>query len=152
MLIINPAQEKFGGFLSRYVPVGIPVAIGCLPRAVMAILLGRKGPGWYRLPGRWYLKLRELFHVTRIMVNVLANMAVAFLPLRLTEPIMSALNPAMRRRPRMRGYKAEEFRASGWDNETARQKTAVLKSAQVARKTTGGFSIEPPVLAESRKE
>lgn len=30
MLLINPATEKFGGFLSRYVPVGIPVAIGCL--------------------------------------------------------------------------------------------------------------------------
>ncbi len=30
MLLINPATEKFGGFLTRYVPVGIPVAIGCL--------------------------------------------------------------------------------------------------------------------------
>lgn len=30
MLFINPATEKFGGFLSRYVPVGIPVAIGCV--------------------------------------------------------------------------------------------------------------------------
>jgi len=30
LLFINPAQEKFGGFLSRYIPVGIPVAIGCL--------------------------------------------------------------------------------------------------------------------------
>lgn len=30
MLLINPATEKFGGFLSRYIPVGIPVAIGCL--------------------------------------------------------------------------------------------------------------------------
>jgi anaerobic magnesium-protoporphyrin IX monomethyl ester cyclase len=28
VLLINPATEKFGGFLSRYVPVGIPVAIG----------------------------------------------------------------------------------------------------------------------------
>ena len=28
MLLINPASEKFGGFLSRYVPVGIPTAIG----------------------------------------------------------------------------------------------------------------------------
>ena len=28
MLLINPATQKFGGFLSRYVPVGIPVAIG----------------------------------------------------------------------------------------------------------------------------
>ena len=30
MLFINPAAFNFGGFLSRYVPVGIPVAIGCL--------------------------------------------------------------------------------------------------------------------------
>jgi hypothetical protein len=30
MLLIHPVKEKFGGFLSRYVPVGIPVALGCL--------------------------------------------------------------------------------------------------------------------------
>ena len=30
MLLINPAAGKFGGFLSRYVPVGIHVAIGCI--------------------------------------------------------------------------------------------------------------------------
>lgn len=30
MLLINPAQEKFGGFLSRYMQVGIPVSIGVL--------------------------------------------------------------------------------------------------------------------------
>jgi len=30
MLLINPAAANFGGFLSRYVPVGIPVAIGVL--------------------------------------------------------------------------------------------------------------------------
>jgi radical SAM superfamily enzyme YgiQ (UPF0313 family) len=30
MLFINPAAEQFGGFLSRYVPVGIPISIGCL--------------------------------------------------------------------------------------------------------------------------
>lgn len=30
MLFINPAATNFGGFLSRYVPVGIPVAIGSL--------------------------------------------------------------------------------------------------------------------------
>ena len=28
MLLINPASEKFGGFMSRYVPVGVPVALG----------------------------------------------------------------------------------------------------------------------------
>jgi len=30
MLFINPAHEKFGGILSRYIPVGIPVALGVL--------------------------------------------------------------------------------------------------------------------------
>ena len=30
MLLINPATTKFGGFLSRFVPVGIPVAIGAI--------------------------------------------------------------------------------------------------------------------------
>ena len=30
MLLINPAQEKFGGFLSRYMQIGIPVSIGIL--------------------------------------------------------------------------------------------------------------------------
>jgi anaerobic magnesium-protoporphyrin IX monomethyl ester cyclase len=31
MLFINPAHERFGGMLSRYIPVGIPVALGTLP-------------------------------------------------------------------------------------------------------------------------
>lgn len=30
MLLINPSQEKFGGFLSRYMQIGIPVATGVL--------------------------------------------------------------------------------------------------------------------------
>jgi anaerobic magnesium-protoporphyrin IX monomethyl ester cyclase len=30
MLLINPATQPFGGFLSRYVPVGIPVSIGMI--------------------------------------------------------------------------------------------------------------------------
>jgi radical SAM superfamily enzyme YgiQ (UPF0313 family) len=30
MLFINPAHERFGGMLSKYIPVGIPVALGVL--------------------------------------------------------------------------------------------------------------------------
>ena len=30
MLFINPTYEKFGGMLSRYIPVGIPVALGVI--------------------------------------------------------------------------------------------------------------------------
>lgn len=116
------------------------------PRAVMAILLGRKGPGWYHLPERWYMKPRELYHVARVGVNVLVNMAVAALPLAITEPVMNFLNPAMKRRPRVMDYDPEGFRASQWDKDTAKQKTAVLKAAQEERKTTGRITISLPTV------
>lgn len=35
MLLINPASEQFGGILSRYVPVGIPVPVGTLAAWMM---------------------------------------------------------------------------------------------------------------------
>lgn len=116
------------------------------PRAVLAILLGKKGPGWYQLPARWYLKPRELYHVARIGANVLLNMAVAFLPLGITEPVMNWLNPAMKARPRIDGYDASVFNASHWDKDSAKQKTAGLKAAQEERKATGRVSIELPSL------
>jgi hypothetical protein len=113
---------------------------------VAAILLGKKGPGWYQLPDRWYLRPRELYHVARIGANVLVNMAVAFLPLGITQPIMNWLNPAMKRRARVTGYDPATFSASQWDKETAKQKTVVLKAAQEERRTTGRISIELPVI------
>jgi len=116
------------------------------PRAVAAILLGKKGPGWYQLPDRWYLRPRELYHVGRIGLNVLVNMAVAFLPLGVTEPVMTWLNPAMKRRSRVTDYDASTFSASQWDKETAKQKTVVLRAAQEERRATGRISIELPVI------
>ena len=99
------------------------------PRAIGAILLGRKGPGWYRLPPRWYLTPRELVHVTRIGLAVLVNMIVAFLPLALTEPLMEALNPALKRRRRVPGA-SQDFQASSWDKTSARQKSDLLRAAK----------------------
>lgn len=122
------------------------------PRAVAAILLGKKGPGWYHLPDRWYLTPRELYHVARIGVNVLVNMAVAFLPLGLTEPFMTWLNPAMRKRRRVEGYDPSAFSASQWDKDSAKQKTVVLRAAQQERRETGRVSIEMPVLQESEQK
>jgi hypothetical protein len=116
------------------------------PRAVAAILLGKKGPGWYRLPPRWFLKPRELYHVARVGATVAVNMAVAFLPLAVTAPVMNALNPAMRRRPRMAGYVPAAFQASQWDKGTAKQKTVDLRAALEERRSTGRVSIELPVV------
>jgi hypothetical protein len=78
-------------------------------------------------------------------------MAVSILPLRLTEPIMNWLNPAMKRRPRVRDYDGTTFIASQWDKETAKQKTVVLKAAQEERRTTGRVTIELPLI-ENRVE
>lgn len=116
------------------------------PRALMGILLRKKGPGWYHLPERWYLRPRELYHIARIGITVAVNMAVAFAPLRFTEPIMNALNPAMKRRSRVPGYDPATFSASQWDKESAKQKTGVLKAATEERRATGRFTIELPVL------
>jgi hypothetical protein len=73
-------------------------------------------------------------------------MAVAFLPLAMTEPVMNWLNPAMKRRPRVRDYDPASFNASQWDKDTAKQKTVVLKAAQEERRATGRISIELPVV------
>ena len=115
-------------------------------RAVKAILTGDKGAGWYRLPDRWYLKPRELGHMTRIGATVLVNMAVAFLPLWITEPVMNRLNPAMKRRPRLRDYDPSGFVASRWDKDSAKEKTVILKAAQEERKANGRFRVELPVV------
>jgi radical SAM superfamily enzyme YgiQ (UPF0313 family) len=114
--------------------------------ALKGILLRKKGIGWYQLPPRWYFKPRELYHVAKIGVNIAVNMAVAVLPLAVTEPVMNALNPAMKGRPRIRDYSPDGFHASQWDKDTAKQKTVVLKTAQEQRRTTGKISIELPVL------
>lgn len=117
-------------------------------RAIMAILLGKKGPGWYKLPERWYLKPRELVQVAKIGVYVMLNMTIASLPLAVTEPFMNWLNPAMRRRPRVKNYDGKTFHASEWDTGSARQKIVMLKLATEQRNTTGRFNIELPVAEQ----
>jgi anaerobic magnesium-protoporphyrin IX monomethyl ester cyclase len=121
-------------------------------RAIMGILQRKKGVGWYQLPDKWFRRPRELYHVGKIGLNVLINMAIAFLPLWLTEPFMNWLNPAMKRRPRIATYDPGSFHASQWDKETAKQKTTVLKAAQAERLKTGRVSLELPVVDSSHAQ
>jgi radical SAM superfamily enzyme YgiQ (UPF0313 family) len=114
-------------------------------RTITEIVLRRKGPGWYRLPKHWYAKPRELYHVGRIGLTVLINMAVAFLPLVLTERVMNWLDPAMKRRGRVAGYDPRHFQASSWDKESARRKSEILKAATEERKSTGRVKVTLPV-------
>jgi len=101
--------------------------------AVKGILLGRKGPGWYKLPERWYTKPREAYHMTRIGLNVLVNMTMAYLPLKISEPLMTALNPSMKERQRVPDYQAKSYAPSGWSKEEAKQKSQALRVAREQR-------------------
>jgi anaerobic magnesium-protoporphyrin IX monomethyl ester cyclase len=117
-------------------------------RAIRAILTGDKGAGWYHLPERWYFRPRELYHMARVGLTVAVNMAVAFLPLSVTEPFMTWLNPAMKARPRLKNFEASSFVASQWDKDSAKEKTMILRAAQEERKATGRFSIELPMAQD----
>jgi anaerobic magnesium-protoporphyrin IX monomethyl ester cyclase len=101
--------------------------------AFLSIILGKEGPGWYRLPPRWFLKPLELFHVTKVALNVAVNMVMSYLPLAVTEPIMTGINPAMKRRSRVKDYRPDSFRASQWSPEEARAKAEALKLAKVSK-------------------
>ncbi len=100
--------------------------------AFLSILTGKEGPGWYRLPEKWFLRPVELFHVAKIGVNVMVNMLMSYLPLAITEPFMTWLNPAMKRRSRVADA-ASEFKGSQWSAETARAKNDLLKQAKAER-------------------
>ncbi len=98
--------------------------------AVSAIVTGRKGSGWYKLPERWFVKPREIAHMARMAALVLVNLGMTSLPLGVSEPIMTALNPELRQRQRVSGFRPEDFKPSGWSLEEARGKAQALKAAQ----------------------
>ncbi len=108
----------------------------------MAAIFGHtKGIGWFMLPEKWYLKPRELFEMGKIGVQVLINMAMAFAPLKLTEPLMTALNPEMKKRGRVAGYDAKKYKEIDWNEMETKQKTILLKKARDERKATGRFTV-----------
>jgi hypothetical protein len=87
----------------------------------------------------------------KIAVQLLINMTFAFLPLRVTEPLMMALNPSLRQRRRVAGYNPSGYRQIDWDEMERKQKTILLKTAREERRRTGTFNIkvnEPTAVAE----
>ena len=100
-----------------------------------------KGSGFIYIPVRWYLKPREVFEIGWIAVQALVNMIIAFLPLKITEPFMNALNPKMKKRLRVKDYDPESYVTADWDKIDTKQKTLLLKKARDVRKATGQVSI-----------
>jgi len=76
-----------------------------------------------------------------IAVQALTNIIMAFLPLRITEPFMNALNPDMKKRFRVKDYDPESYVTVDWDKIDTKKKTLLLKKARDLRKSTGQVSI-----------
>jgi len=61
-----------------------------------------KGAVWMSLPKRWYLKPLEIYHVAKIGIALLGNLFLAWLPLFMTEPLITFFNPELKRRQRVK--------------------------------------------------
>ncbi|MBI3548543.1 MAG: B12-binding domain-containing radical SAM protein [Elusimicrobia bacterium] len=103
------------------------------PKALLPLLIGKKGIGWYQMPPRWYFKPVEIYKLARMAISVvLVNMVVTSLPLWLTEPFMNLLNPAMRRRPRLRDTPDLNYKGSSWSQESGTRIKIAAADSQLA--------------------
>ena len=108
----------------------------------MAAIFGHtKGIGWFVLPNGWWYKPRELFEVTKIGTYLLTNIILTSLPLWLTEPFMCMLNPAMKKRKRIKNYDPSTYVEIDWDRMQVRNKSVLLKKARDQFKESGTFNI-----------
>ncbi|TAJ10857.1 MAG: B12-binding domain-containing radical SAM protein [Nitrospirae bacterium] len=95
-------------------------------KPILAILTRQKGVGWVSLPERWYFKPVELYHVTRVALNVATNLLIAYLPRWMTQPLMHALNPALKER--MPVPMEKEYVTSGWGLPPEHTKMSVINA------------------------
>ena len=110
-------------------------------KSIASIFGHTKGAGFIMLPQKWYLKPREMFEMMKIGVQLMINILVAFLPLRVTEPIMVWLNPAMGKRKRVANYDPSGYRQIDWNQMETKKTTVLLKKARDERKATGTFTL-----------
>lgn len=110
-------------------------------KSIASIFGHTKGAGFIMLPEKWYLKPREIFEMMKIAFQLTINIMIAFLPLRVTEPIMVALNPDMGKRKRVANYDPSSYRQIDWNQIESKQKTVLLKKARDERRMTGTFSL-----------
>ena len=114
-------------------------------KSIAAIFGHTKGAGFIMLPHKWYLKPKEIYEIAKIAIQLLINITVAFLPLRITEPIMIALNPEMGKRKRIKNYDPTTYREIDWNKMDNKRKIILLKKARDEFKMTGTFSLKTEI-------
>ena len=78
----------------------------------------------------WWYKPREVLEIAKIGVYLLTNIILTSLPLWLTEPFMSWLNPSLKKRQRVAGYDPSTYKEIDWDRMETRNKAVLLKKAR----------------------
>ena len=111
-------------------------------KSIAAIFGHTKGIGWFMLPEKWYLKPRELYEMSKIGVHLVTNIIMTSLPLKLSEKIMTTLNPKMKERPRVENYDPESYKTVEWEKVNVTRKRDMLRQAKIERKATGKFSVK----------
>ncbi len=110
--------------------------------ASLAAIFGHsKGLGWFMLPKGWYKKPREVYEIGKIGFQLGINTLIAYLPLWTTEWLMNALNPEMRKRPRIPEYDPSTYVTMDWDSIETKNITKRLKVARDEQQKTGKFSV-----------
>ena len=100
-----------------------------------------KGIGWFMLPNGWWYKPREIWEMMKIAVYLITNIILTSLPLSLTEPFMSWLNPDLKKRTRIKNYNPKEYKEIDWDRMEVRNKAVLHKKAREELKESGAFNI-----------
>lgn len=110
-------------------------------KSVAAIFGHTKGIGWFMLPEKWYKKPRELYEMAKIGVYLMTNILIVSLPLKVSEFIMTGLNPAMKKRRRVPNYNPDSYKTCDWDEDETKNLVLRLKKAREEHKATGGFNV-----------
>lgn len=122
-------------------------------KSIAAVLGHTKGLGWFMLPRLWYLKPRELFEMSKIGLHVVINIVMTALPLAITEPLMTFLNPALATRRRVQNYNPNSYRIVDWDRIASKQKSVLLRRAQDEQSAHGTIDRsvrEKPAFASQK--
>ena len=110
-------------------------------KSIAAIFGHTKGIGWFMLPEKWYLKPRELYEMSKIGVYLVTNIIMTSLPLKLSEKVMTTLNPRLKERPRVDNYDPDSYKTVEWEKVNVTRKRDMLRQAKIEREETGKFSV-----------
>ena len=79
--------------------------------------------------------------MAKIGVHLVTNIVLTSLPIRVSELLMTTLNPSMKRRKRIADYDPATYELCDWDENETKNLIIRLKKAREEQKATGAFNV-----------